>query len=143
MSCGENLQYIPAGTKEEQHAMRKFLKCSRELGLTFADVPSELHAEMHHLEELCKHCLDEFLWPGQPEKSHLSEKMVRKTLLRHLKSVERSMLTIIAQLEDLVEKNKRDQKTVRAIDVLVETAIEKVSDGDRQDDRNYYKVANY
>jgi CRISPR/Cas system CSM-associated protein Csm2 small subunit len=143
MKFGENTQYIPAGTKDDQQAMRKFVKSCRELGLNFVETSNTLHKEMHHLEELSKHSLDGIFWPGKPEKSHLSEKMVRKILLRHLKSVERSMLTIIAQLEELVEENKRDQKTVRAIDAVVETAIDKISDDDHNDIRTHDKVNKY
>jgi len=53
------------------------------------------------------------------------------------------MLTIIAQLDELVEENKRDQKTVRAIDAVVETAIDKISGDARNVNRTRHKVAKY
>jgi hypothetical protein len=133
MGLGEKNEYIPAGTKLDQQAMRRFSQSCKALGLKFVEVPDTLHKDMRHLEELSKHALDEFLWRGQPERSHLSEKMVRKTLLRHLKSVERAMVDIIAQLEELVEQNERDQNAVRAIDAVVAKAIEKVLENDGYD----------
>lgn len=66
MPFGVKNDYIPAGTKVDQQAMRSVLQSCKAL-----------HKDVHHLEELSKHALDEFLWPNPPERSHLSEKMVR------------------------------------------------------------------
>jgi len=57
MRFRKNTQYIPAGTKDDQQAMRKFVKSCRELGLNFVETSDTLDKEMHHLEELSKHSL--------------------------------------------------------------------------------------
>jgi hypothetical protein len=118
------------GTKHDVPApARKILQSCRALGLTFVDEPETLHKEMHRLEWLSKYALDLVFGNSGPTVLNLSEKIVRKNLSRHLKSSERLMVAIIGQLAELVDKNRRDQKIVRAIDAVVDGAIDSACQG--------------
>lgn len=109
---------------DQPAVLKTILQSHRALGLTFGDERKTLHKKMRRLEWHSKYALDLVYGNIKPTKRNLSDKMVRKQILRHLKSSEQLMVVIIGQLAESVEKNQRDQKIVRAIDAVVGEAID-------------------
>ena len=125
-------RYITIFFDESKKPLAKFLKACKAFEFNFVKVPYSNVEELRYLAALLEYGFDHIFPLGDVEEVDVdpNKAMVRGMLLGYLMEVEEAVVTVMAQLDVLLENNRRDQKAVLAIDPLaVKEPVDQLSRG--------------